>query len=408
MVKLCGPRRPHAGALLTIALSVAACARDSAGARVVTRDSAGVQIVENAPPDSAREHWWGIATRPDVDIGAVEGKESAALFRVVDALRLSDGRIAVANAGSSEVRFFSNTGAPLSVVGKQGGGPGEFQRIAGLVLLPGDSIAVLDGGLRRVSIIAADGSFARTVQGAAGERATVFARRDDGMWLAQSTVANALGGVQQGKVRPDVVVVTLPAEGGQSSDTLGTYPGIERVIRVSERGGAISSVEVITPPFAKSTMLVNAGNNLVVGTQDAPEFRAYSTDGKLLRIVRTGAAPQAVTRAVIDAYMHQRLASVAVDQQRSVRESQEALITAQTVPAHGNIIVDRTRRIWVQDYPGMSEDQRWSIYDADGELIARLRLPGSFTVYDAGKDWVLGKELDELDVEHVRLYSIAH
>jgi hypothetical protein len=43
---------------------------------------------------------------------------------------------------------------------------------------------------------------------------------------------------------------------------------------------------------------------------------------------------------------------------------------------------------------------------SEGALVARTALPLEFTPYDIGEDWILGRELDELDVEHVRLYGI--
>ncbi len=64
-------------------------------------------------------------------------------------------------------------------------------------------------------------------------------------------------------------------------------------------------------------------------------------------------------------------------------------------------------RLWVQDYPGLVDDPAWTIYDADGARVARITLPGTFRPYDMGEDWVLGRETDELEVEHVRLYRFG-
>jgi hypothetical protein len=179
------------------------------------------------------------------------------------------------------------------------------------------------------------------------------------------------------------------------------------VVQITESGGAIASIRILTAPFAKTTTFVTAGNDLVVGTQDQAEVRVYDSGGGLRRIVRTGVATQRVTPELIDAYMKRHVARVPPEQQQAMRESQLAILTAQVVPPYGAIAVDRSGNLWLQDYPGLTDDQRWTIYDAEGARVARIVLPPQFTPYDIGPDWILGRELDELDVEHVRLYGIT-
>jgi hypothetical protein len=62
----------------------------------------------------------------------------------------------------------------------------------------------------------------------------------------------------------------------------------------------------------------------------------------------------------------------------------------------------------VADYPDPTKPAGgWTIYDPEGRVLARLIVPERFSPFDIGDDWVLGRELDEFDVEHVRLYRIA-
>src|SRR5687767_6669446 len=114
--------------------SITACdATTSRAERATRQDSAGVEIVQNAAADSAALTWWSIASAPRLEIGKVEAAETEVLFRVVDAILLSDGRIAIASAGNAHVRYYSERGAYLSTSGRQGGGPGEFRRITGML-----------------------------------------------------------------------------------------------------------------------------------------------------------------------------------------------------------------------------------------------------------------------------------
>jgi hypothetical protein len=392
--------------LVAAIAGLTACSTEGSGDRVTRRDSAGVQIVQNPPADSGATAWWSLSNEPRLDIGKVEGTETEVLFRVVDAVRLADGRVAIASAANAHVRYYSPGGAHLITAGAQGGGPGEFRRITGLLPMLADSIAVIDAGARRVTVLGPDGKFARVVLGAPGAPVTVVGLREDGTWVAQATSSAPNNAVQEGPLRPNVVCVTLPPSGGSVLDTLGAFPGVERVLQVEEDRGRINSVEIFTPPFAKAPSFVTAGNDLIVGTQDAAEVRVFDYQGALRRIIRTGTVPQRVTPELMDVYLQRQLASVPAERQQAVREGQMAILTAEVVPPYGALLVDRAGNLWMQDYPGLTDDQRWTVFDADGSRVARITLPLRFTLYDIGSDWVLGRELDDLDVEHVRLYDI--
>ena len=90
------------------------------------RDSAGVRVVENLRPAWGPGQTWRISDEPVLEIGVEEGEEAYELYRVVDALRLDDGRIVVSNAGTGELRFFDHQGTHLWNAGRHGQGPGEF------------------------------------------------------------------------------------------------------------------------------------------------------------------------------------------------------------------------------------------------------------------------------------------
>ncbi|WP_419943063.1 hypothetical protein [Candidatus Palauibacter sp.] len=65
-----------------------------------------------------------------MSIGTAGGDPAYELFRVGGAMRLSDGRIVVANAGTGELRVYDPDGIHLASWGGQGDGPGEFGPMA--------------------------------------------------------------------------------------------------------------------------------------------------------------------------------------------------------------------------------------------------------------------------------------
>ena len=78
-----------------------------------------------------------------------------------------------------------------------------------------------------------------------------------------------------------------------------------------------------------------------------------------------------------------------------------------TMPPYATMTVDSDGNLWLQDTDTyVSPSGWWTVYDSEGKAIARIRLPEHLTVYDIGPDYVLGRERDDLDVEHVRMYRL--
>ena len=317
--------------LMTLAAGtmLAACG-ESSRPRAVVRDSAGIEIVQNEQPDSADLTWWQISDEPEIDIGAVEGSESETLFRVSDTKRLSDGRVVVANSGTSQIRYYDLDGKLDTIAGKSGDGPGEFRRITQLIVLPGDSVLVHDPAARRATLLDGQGRFVRTF---AGDRVltTLLGPAPGGGWIG--SLFNPGGGPSRagGSLRPELVYARVTPDGNAVTDTIGRFVGTERYVLINQSSGKINSIEIFPPPLGRNTTVQLRGDMLIVGTQDAPELQVYNLDGALRQIIRTAPALTPVTQDHIDRYI-----------EREVKK-------------------------------------RWSIFDPEGELLARIALPDKFS-----------------------------
>jgi len=109
-------------------LAPAACAPDrDAEPRpaTVTRDSAGVHIIQNARPPEGSRLPWRIGPDPTVSIGAREGEAPYMFNGAVSATKLPGGRIVVADGSSSELRMFDSVGTHLRTWGGEGGRTGR-------------------------------------------------------------------------------------------------------------------------------------------------------------------------------------------------------------------------------------------------------------------------------------------
>lgn len=93
----------------------------------VQRDSAGVLILE-ASGVLARAHLsWEAQPDPELEIGVFDGAPENA-FHVINAiLELEDGRPAVSDAATGEIRYFGQGASCLYTVGVGGAGSEEFR-----------------------------------------------------------------------------------------------------------------------------------------------------------------------------------------------------------------------------------------------------------------------------------------
>jgi hypothetical protein len=139
------------GALGTTALSLDA---------QMLRDSARVRIRDYAP-GALPTGRWTIDPRPLLVIGGASGTGIAELAGVVGVARLSDGRVAVANAATGEIRVFRQDGSFERALGRKRQGPGEFNQLTQFHR-SADTVFGTDA-VGRLQAFAPDGALLRTL-----------------------------------------------------------------------------------------------------------------------------------------------------------------------------------------------------------------------------------------------------
>lgn len=397
---------------LLAVMPFAACGAGERAASVpVLRDSAGISIVENRGAVWAEAERWRVADAPLVDIGVLEGDSRYQLFRVVDATRLSDGRIVVANAGTSELRYYDATGEHLLSAGGSGGGPGEFQQLSWIDAAPNDSVVAYDLQLGRLSTLDATGHFvgSRGMQSdAEAGRLLAVGRFSDGSHLVRAAGPRLGRTLESGFQR---FPVTLYHATGPDArlDSLGRFPGSEQYIFVQESGGRISSIQLVRPSYVHRLALAVYGDRFYVGPQDTYEIARYSTSGAPERRIRWTGRDLEMTPELIERYLADRLADAETEEQRrEIEQWFRDMEFPETVPAYSDIEVDAYGNLWVEEFrrPG-EEANRWLVFNTEGRLLGVVELPVGLEVFEIGADFVLGGWQDELEVEHVQLFELV-
>ena len=405
-------KMPATLSLAALVLTAACEAGGGTAERTTFHDSAGIRIVENGTPDDSAAHTWWRIGESSIDIGGPDAVEPYALHRVSAGLRMPDGSIVVGSSVSADIRVFAASGEHIRTTGRKGAGPGEFQAISWMERITGDSILVFDTGNRRLTLLDPEGRFTRVLPVPQdGAPARVLGRFANGDLLVSRSGAFSMP--DDGFPRNEVT--SLPTHLGRFStadlttDSLGAFAGPERVIRVdAEPGGQIRSLEIIQPPFARTPSFAAGLHEFFVGAQEHPEIQVYDTTGTLRRIIRTGRASEPVTQAHLDARFRQQLEQMPERMRTEMRASGPPdLPHGEFVPPYGDLIVDRAGNLWAADYNDpLDPPGRWTIYDPQGAAIARIALPATFRPLDIGRDYILGRELDDLETEHIRVFPI--
>src|SRR5687768_2566368 len=168
----------------TVVLGAAGCGSGETTASVVRSDSAGISIVQSAAVQWQPGKEWRL-DGPILSIGSIDGPQESQLHRVRAVNLLPDGRIAIANGGTSEIRLYDANGRWVKSIGREGDGPGEFRLITGLQVLPPDTLVVFERGEARVNTFTADGGLvtSRRITAPGDALQGPEHRLPDGRWL---------------------------------------------------------------------------------------------------------------------------------------------------------------------------------------------------------------------------------
>ncbi|HSG81465.1 MAG TPA: hypothetical protein VLC48_04385 [Gemmatimonadota bacterium] len=368
---------------------------------VTVRDSAGIRIVTN--PESVSDlPRWEIAPEPSVEIG---GGETTAhqLYSVVGAVRLGDGRIVVADGGSSELRFYDDVGRHLRSSGRAGEGPGEFRRMMGLGRVRGDSLVVYDVGLQRLQVFDPEGEYVRGYRPEAGAEIPLGAVRDvfeDGSLLVQRFLTGA--DIAAGRVWNRVEMHRFSSSGEYIGGLLPTG-GSEAYIEPDDDGGFWFT----RPLFAGRSEIVVAALKLYAASTTSPEVQVWSADGQLGLLIRRSGEPRRVTDGDRSLQAEELLEASDPRERERMVSAFARMSVPDVMPAFGRLTVDDAANVWVEDYRVTeSEASHWFVYGPDGRLRAEADWPAGVEPYHVGADFLLGLWRDDLDAEHVRLYRI--
>lgn len=371
------------------------------------RDSAGARIITYGPRDKSRARW-SVDPKPLVKIGGAEGTGPTELAQVLGVARVADGRVVIANGGSTELRVFAPNGTFVRSIGRKGLGPGEFD---GIILMhrSADTLVVHDRQ-SRLQIYTPEGTLLRSYT-----RPT-FGPRGVSSWPGM--LADGSGVVQGMEPLTDTTsehVTAMAALGIRAPESnearaFTQIPVFERV----KRGG--QSVALFLGAVSRVSVM---GERVCSGYSLRYEIRCFDRTGKLSTITRRDVDPGPVTNADKEEFKRGYIAANKAQPPEQVKRWTQVVQFADERSAFGRFVPSPTGELWVGPFvvlesfvPGRrgtvipDAPTLWSVIAKDGTWAADVELPARFSLLDAGRDYVAGVELDADDVETVVVYRL--
>ena len=389
--------------------AICGCRAEAPSQGPIVRDSAGIVVVEHDATPPPRAPAWTVEPVPTLDIGGSHGgDEPYLLSNVILASGLPGGEFLVADSRAAELRIFDSTGRFVRRISGKGSGPAEFQALSWVGVGAGGAITVFDASLRRLSRFSPTGQLQHLASLPLAGGGWVVGVFGDGSILMRRTrgLSEDPSKAPTGLVRDSLDLVVVSPD-GTSSTVVGHALDSQKIRAV----GRVVSQE--PAPFGLRTVVAVADTVFYVSTQDTYDIRAYRKDGHLQRVVRWRLPSRLVDAAAKAEWQRQHARRLERIRGRSlppaVLEVAQYDALPDAFPAHGELIVDRTGDLWVEDYrPFPREDTlvTWTVFAPDGAIRARAALP-NVQVSEIGADRIVGVWRGLDDVPSVRVYRIV-
>jgi hypothetical protein len=341
---------------------------------------------------------WSMSSTPIVSIGDESGDPNYSFTRIARLKRLSDGRILATT--NSDIRFFDQKGKFSSRAGGRGRGPGEFEYIQDLIVLPGDTLLVLDVARQQVWL---------TPQGKYVRRAALdFSPLTHDGWFSEGAW-----------LLPDAQLLSMQFKNRENARELGRppirYTRFEPAARTVRPLIDLGGLRQITDgrmggvqAYSPDARVAIGADRIYAGDNDSTTINSFSLDGKFLSAIRVADRETPVTKAHLDDYRRRNLEFAGSDAGRLERFEWgwKNVPNPKRHPYWDRALVDKVGNLWIASPKLPNTPESWSVFDRNGRKIASLTMPARFTAHEVGHDYVLGVAKDEDDVESIRMYSL--
>jgi hypothetical protein len=348
--------------------------------------------------------------REEIRIGTLEGDFEYLFANISDLAAGANGTIFVADspAGKPVVRMFDSKGTFVKYVGREGRGPGEYERIGGIGSFPDGRLAIWDIGNQRINLYEPNGEYIESFFAGSGLHSSykTFEVDHDGNFYVKTMFFDRDN--PQNNTNPPSAWFKYSPQ-GQLVDTVHVPRSVsnfpEAFVIFTPAGGGYPFNTRIIENFSPSGHVITAINNRY-------EIDLHKKERSLT--IEHEYSPLKVTADEEEQWMDFKRGFT------SAGYSVESSIPS-VKPPFKEILTDSQGRIWVWRYTNSQpvdggifpdkvkiwEPPVFDVFNPDGSFYGNVSLPMGAVFLEAKGDKVWAVLTDEDQVEYVVRYKLV-
>ncbi len=317
-------------------------------------DKEGVKVIKNLPEPLYGELNFDL--EEDLVIGN-ESNENYLFYQVWDVKADDEGSIYVLDAGAHNIKKYDGQGKHLQTIGRQGQGPGEFERPVTLCFDKNGNIYVIQ--MRKVQVFDKKGVYRKSIP------LSFFV-----MDFAPDGEGNI---IVTGRIRTESIHnmgVLIIGPDGEIIKKVAEFPGIP----IHETGTTISHEY---SPYVRFSAMGNKG--IIYGYN--LEYKLYCVDwsGENILIIEKNEPQHAVGRREKNKIIETLQKNIALAELRWSKDVIEKMANVpRSRPFFNGILVDDKGRIYVKKLKSVLDDSKaidYDIFSSDGYYLYTTQLP---------------------------------
>lgn len=347
---------------------------------------------------------------------AASAKNETLLESIADFELDSDGLLYVLQQKAAVIEVFTPEGRLLRRIARRGSGPGELVQPVQFGIVR-DTIWVVDGGTRRMSLFRRDGKFLGTRTAIARASAGVGSSLAEAAMPGGRAVVRLMPLAADGRSSAlNFGAAVVIDSGGAIVDTVAALPPVSAPIRIRASIGGAPAQLSAAQPFADKLFLAwsSADSSLVAVSSQAPTREFGATVRLIKRRGRTtvvernvGVTAIPVSGEIVSAAVS-RLASpprtngMRVEIKRAEIERQ--VVAPRFLPPFDDVTIAPDGKVWLAEAGTLATSKSYRVLDAAGTPVARVTMRGSVVSLRVGRThaWAL-ERTDDGDESLVRL-----
>ena len=321
-------------------------------------------------------------------IGDEEAGDSIFFGNVVSMAVDSEGRLYLTDfIGSKKIQMFSPDGVPIREIGREGGGPGEFEFTPSVHIGPGDTLYAWETNEYRLTTFSPEDQslVSSNIIGNPGSRAPRPLRFLGAMnqgYLMEFSVFYTPGSIVQFELGHFAKIVTW--NGNAPDDRMAQLP---RANFVTFEMNSMSGIRFL-PYSARPHYVLSADQVLYHGMSDAIQLTGSTLEGEDMSEISLPHTPVPVSAS-------ERESAAGNIQLEQLRKDLLANIPEHK-PAYVRLMSDDAGHIWMLlSKPENEQTSTWLVINDAGETVANAQVPNGMRLIAVRGGRAYGTQVDE-------------